>query len=172
MTHQSIIEQWEKRAEGAKDRAFRFFRWLKTLDPDRVDNIAKETHTEVFKAVSCTDCANCCRTLKPQFLPREIQAASKFLGLNQEEFTQKYLTKNAQNNWETNDLPCPFLADNGFCNIYEVRPGDCSGYPHTDKKHFAGRSWSHAENAATCPAVFTILERMKDRMGYADMPAR
>lgn len=168
MTHQSIIEHWQKQAESAKDRAFRFFRWLKLLPENRVDPIAKEVHEEVFAVVQCTECANCCRTLKPQFHAREILAASAFLEQTQEEFTQKYLIQNGQGNWEANALPCPLLAENGFCKIYEVRPGDCRGYPHTDKKHFAGRSWGHAENVVTCPAVFAIVERMMARMNYMD----
>ena len=33
-------------------------------------------------------------------------------------------------------LPCPFLAEDGRCTVYEVRPRDCAEYPHTQKKGF------------------------------------
>lgn len=168
MTHTFIIEQWKTKAAGAQDRAYRFFRWLKLLSRAKVDRIAKETHEEVFSTVHCTECTNCCRTLKAQFLPRDIRAASAFLGLSEADFTQKYLLKNEQNNWVSNALPCPLLAENGYCQIYEARPEACRGYPHTDKSSFASRSWSHTDNMTTCPAVFAIMERMMERMGYRD----
>ncbi len=168
MTHSALIEKWTSQAAGAYDRAYRFFRWLKGQPSDQVDAAAKETHQEVFRTLRCTECANCCRTLKPQFLPGDIQAASVFLGLSKADFTEKYLQKNNQGNWATNALPCPFLAENGYCQIYQVRPGDCRGYPHTDKRDFASRSWSHTENIVTCPAVFAIMERLTLRMAYVD----
>ena len=61
MTHQSIITYWQKEAEIARDRGFRFFRWLKTLDGKTVDRLAKATHVEVFDTVDCLQCTNCCR---------------------------------------------------------------------------------------------------------------
>jgi len=168
MTHQSIITYWQKEAEAARDRGFRFFRWLKTLDGKKVDRLAKETHTEVFQTVNCLQCTNCCRTLKPDFREKEQQAVSAYLGLTVEALQVGYLEQNEQGNWQTNALPCPFLADTGHCRIYEVRPGDCRGFPHTDKAPFTSRSWAHSENVVTCPAVFAILEKMQARIGYRD----
>lgn len=165
-THAALVEHWQKGAEAARERAFRFFRWLKTRHPRRVDRVAKAAHKTVFRAVGCVDCANCCRTLKPQFLPRDIAAVSAQLGLHEADFMEKYLRQNAQGLWETNATPCPFLAETGHCTIYAVRPGDCRDYPHTDLPGFTRRSWAHAENAATCPAVFGILARMEERMGW------
>lgn len=168
MTHQSTIHHWKKEAEGARDRAFRFFLWLKTLHPRRVDRLAKGATRRVFRAVDCVACARCCRTLKPDFRPKDIQAAGAYLGLSAADFTEKYLEKNEQGNWQTNELPCPFLAETGHCGIYPARPADCRDYPHTDRPGFTRRSWSHAENAATCPAVFAILERMMERLGWRE----
>ncbi len=168
MTHQSIIARWQKEAEAAQERSFRFLRWLKLLDHKKVDRLAKEAHTEVFQALDCLQCNNCCRTLKPEFREKDIRKISAHLGLTVSNLQASYLEQNEQGNWQTNTLPCPFLADTGHCRIYEVRPDDCSGFPHTDKTSFASRSWSHSENTVTCPAVFTILERMQARMGYRD----
>lgn len=168
MTHQSIIENWQKAAEVASDRGYRFLRWLKLLDHKKVDRIAKETHTEVFAAVNCLQCTNCCRTLKPEFREKDQRAISVHLDLTVKDLRTTYLEQNEQGVWQTNALPCPFLADTGHCRIYAVRPGDCSGFPHTDQTSFASRSWSHSANTENCPAVFAILERMQVRMRYRD----
>ena len=168
MTHLSIISHWQKEAEAASARSARFFSWLKLLDRKKVDRIAKETHAEVFATVDCLQCTNCCRTLKPEFRDKDQRAVSAHLGLTVHDLRATYLEQNEQGNWQTNALPCPFLADTGHCRIYEVRPGDCSGFPHTDQTSFANRSWSHSVNAVTCPAVFAILERMQGRMGWRD----
>ena len=58
-------------------------------------------------------------------------------------------------------MPCPFLADDGRCTIYEVRPKDCAEYPHTQKKGFASRTHLHADNTLVCPAVFWIVEELR-----------
>lgn len=159
-----IIVRWKtaiEEAESAVERAFRFLRILKLKPRKPVDKLAKAVHTEVFSEINCVRCANCCRTLKPEFRPKDIASASIHLNISEDDLKAQYLQQNAQGNWETRTLPCPFLSENGFCGIYPVRPGDCSGFPHTDKSNFAARSWTHAENVRTCPAVFEILERME-----------
>ena len=166
--HDSIVKNWQQNAESAEDRHSRFLRWLKLLNSKRVDRIAKETHTQVFEEVKCTKCANCCRTLKAAFRPKDVATVSAHLGMSAEAFTKQFLTKNKQGNLEVNALPCPFLSAEGLCNIYEVRPEGCRDFPHTHKSSFASRSWTHSANALTCPAVFEILERMQERMGYRD----
>jgi len=166
--HDSIVKNWQQKAEAADDRSFRFFRWLKLLDSKRVDRIAKETHAHVFEEVNCTKCANCCRTLKAEFRSKDVMAASAHLGMAPNDFTDKYLLKNKQGNLEVNALPCPFLLAEGLCNIYEVRPEGCRDFPHTHKSSFASRSMTHSANVSTCPAVFEILERMQERMNYRD----
>ena len=162
------MSQWQKEAEAARARGFRFFRWLKTLDRRRVDGLARDIHVAVFASVDCLACTNCCRTLKPEFRERDLQNAAAQLGLTSATLKATYLEQNAQGNWQTNATPCPFLAPTGHCRIYAVRPGDCRDFPHTDKTSFASRSWTHTENVVTCPAVLAILERMEVRLGWRE----
>lgn len=166
--HDTIVKNWQQKAEVADERNFRFFRWLKSLNAKRVDRLAKEAHKQVFEEINCTKCANCCRSLKAEFHPKDIKTVSQQLGMAADDFTGKYLSKNEQGNWEVNALPCPFLSSEGLCNIYEVRPEGCHDFPHTHKSNFAARSWTHSANALTCPAVFEILDRMQERMNYRD----
>ena len=59
--------------------------------------------------------------------------------------------------------PCPFLGDDNRCTIYDVRPTLCREYPHTDKEGFTFRTMGVANNALVCPAVFWIVEQMKQQ---------
>lgn len=61
--------------------------------------------------------------------------------------------------------PCPFLGADSKCTIYDVRPEKCRGYPFTDKPDFAFSTITHANNAVVCPAVFYLVEQMKQRLG-------
>ena len=42
-----------------------------------------------------------------------------------------------------------------------VRVADCRSYPHLHKKDMASRLLGVIENAAVCPIVFGVLERLK-----------
>ena len=168
MIYPYSLLQSQKEAEVARERAFRFFRWLKTLPRKQVDALAKATHIEVFQSVDCLGCTNCCQTLKPDFREHDLDKVAVHLGLSMEALKASYLQQNPQGIWQPKTLPCPFLASTGHCTIYAVRPVDCRDFPHTDKTSFAQRSWTHAENVVTCPAVYGILERMEEKMGWVD----
>lgn len=54
-------------------------------------------------------------------------------------------------------------GDDNLCSIYEVRPAECREYPHTNKPGFTTRTVRHASNALACPAVFWIVEQMRNQ---------
>jgi len=61
------------------------------------------------------------------------------------------------------ETPCPFLGEDNFCAVYEARPQACRQYPHTDDRRMHRHLDITARNAAICPAVFGILERLAER---------
>ncbi|MGB0950028.1 MAG: YkgJ family cysteine cluster protein, partial [Marinirhabdus sp.] len=61
-------------------------------------------------------------------------------------------------------VPCAFLGDANFCNIYSVRPKACREFPHTNRKKFQQITDLTLKNVAICPAAFTIVEAMKKRL--------
>lgn len=80
------------------------------------------------------------------------------------EFVEAYLERDEEDgSYRGGAKPCAFLADDGRCTIYEVRPRVCREYPHTDKEGFTSRTMGHAANALMCPALFWIVEQMKER---------
>ena len=158
---QTIIANWKANAERHSDRNFAFLRSLKMKNERAVDRAARALHDEAFSIIDCTRCANCCKTVSPLFLKEDIQRISERLGMKQSDFKATYLQADEDGDLCLKSLPCSFLAEDGRCTIYEVRPKDCAEYPHTRKKKFATRTHLHAGNALTCPAVFWIIEELR-----------
>ena len=132
-----------------------------------MNRIADEAHQEFFSKIDCTNCANCCKTLSPQVTNTDIEPIASFLQISEAEFIEKYLKIGDENKYEMNALPCPFLEENK-CTIYDIRQGVCREYPHTNKERFNHRRYTHIGNTEICPAVYHILETMKNRFGWRD----
>jgi len=81
--------------------------------------------------------------------------------MSEEAFTEQYLEKDVDGDMKMKTLPCPFLGADNACSIYEHRPKDCAGFPHTDKPGFTSRRYMHTGNTIDCPAVFYIVEQLR-----------
>ncbi len=163
--HDDLLQAWRDNAARDDDANFRFLRSLKMVDdPSRVDADARRLHAEVFAAIDCTRCANCCKTMKPVLSEADIERIAERLGVSQAKFVEAYLETDEQNgSFRMRSLPCPFLADDGRCRNYDVRPKVCREFPNTDKEEFATRTHAHSANALNCPAVYHIVTRMQRR---------
>ncbi len=163
--HDAIVRDWKENAQEHDAENYRFLRHMKMRSAKKVDRIALQLHQEVFEAVDCTQCANCCRTLRPMFAEEDIRRIAAQRGMSKEEFIATFLEWDvAESRYRTKAAPCPLLGEDNRCTVYDVRPETCRGYPFTDKEDFASRSMSHAGNALVCPAVFRIVEEMKKRI--------
>ncbi len=163
MDMQTIIADWKANAERHVDRNFRFLRSLKMKNEPAVDRAARGLHDEAFSIIDCIHCANCCKTVSPMFIEEDISRIAQHLKVTDTDFKATYLEADEVGDLFLKSLPCPFLADDGRCTIYEVRPKDCAEYPHTQKKEFASRTHLHADNTLVCPAVFWIVEELRAR---------
>jgi Fe-S-cluster containining protein len=54
-----------------------------------------------------------------------------------------------------------------MCGIYEVRPADCSGFPHLARKKMTDYMQWHKQNVEYCLATFKLVEKMMDRVNAA-----
>jgi Fe-S-cluster containining protein len=61
--------------------------------------------------------------------------------------------------------PCPFLDLENYCTVYESRPLACREYPHTNRKRFYQVVDLSLTNTEICPAVASIFEDLKTKMG-------
>ena len=132
-------------------------------DPQAVDEMAREQHDVAFRKIDCTKCANCCTRMLPGFSDEDVDRIAGHLGMPREAFIAKYLDPEEGGGWyEAKRLPCPFLGNDDHCTIYEVRPDVCRSFPHTHRDNFIGRIDAHVSNLRDCPAVYYIVERMRE----------
>lgn len=139
----------------------KLFKKIKKKKPKDLDQVVHQLHEEAFENTACLDCANCCKTTGPLFIDKDIQRISKVLGLTEKEFEKQYLRKDEDLDLVLNNLPCPFLESDNKCGIYDFRPRACATFPHTDRSKQYQILTLTEKNALVCPAVFKIVERLK-----------
>ncbi|MDC7996118.1 YkgJ family cysteine cluster protein [Altibacter sp. HG106] len=160
----SILEQLPQRAAEKRPVHKKFFRKLKKNPPKHLDTLMQELHTETFERTDCLLCANCCKTTGPLFTDRDIERIAKAFRLKPSQFIEQYLRLDEENDYVLQSVPCPFLGADNYCSIYEVRPKACREFPHTDRKKFQQISHLTLKNVAICPAAFTIVESLRERI--------
>jgi Fe-S-cluster containining protein len=112
------------------------------------------------KQINCLDCARCCKNYSPRFKTPDIKRISKYLKLKESVFIEKYLLLDNEGDYVTNTKPCPFLAGDNTCSIYDQRPSDCERFPYTDEDVFFKRTSITMKNAEFCPAVHVVMEEL------------
>ena len=138
-----------------------FFTKLKKKPPKQLDYLMQELHEEEFERTDCLTCGNCCKTTGPLFTDKDIDRISKHFKQKPQQFIEKHLKMDEDNDYVLQSVPCTFLGSDNYCSIYEVRPKACREFPHTDRKKFQQISNLTLKNVAICPAAFNIVERMK-----------
>jgi len=146
----------EKHAENKK-----FFSKLKKKPPKNLDYLMRDLHDAEFERTDCLECGNCCKTTGPLFTNPDIERIAKHLRLKPQQFIEKYLRVDEENDYVLQHVPCTFLDSENYCSIYEVRPKACREFPHTDRKKFHQIGNLTLKNVAICPAAFNIVEEMK-----------
>lgn len=168
-THERIIEDWRQNAERNDDQNYEFLRSLKRRDYGfEPDELVGKLHQRAFAIVDCTRCANCCKTTQPQFNNEDIERIASHFQMEVDAFIKTYLQTGDGGSYVTRERPCPFLGKDDHCTIYEIRPTVCREYPYTNKQGLLHRTMSIANNAQTCPAVFWIVERMRQQARTQD----
>ena len=140
----------------------RFLDKLKKKKPKDLDNVVAELHEEVFEYTDCLECANCCKSISPIIIDRDIDRIAKHLKMSPSALADQYLELDSDGDYVFKQAPCPFLMPDNYCSIYEVRPRACREYPHTDRKRFYQISSLTYKNTFVCPAVFDVVEKLKD----------
>jgi Fe-S-cluster containining protein len=152
-----IPANWEK---DAKDRQKLYKRQLEKGDKNKMLRALPDLHEEVFSKIDCLACANCCKNYSPRFKQPDIKRIAKVLRIKEGDLVAQYLKLDTDGDYITKSSPCPFLADDNTCNIYEDRPSDCRRYPYTDEDVFVKRVQLTLKNATVCPAAFNVMEAL------------
>jgi Fe-S-cluster containining protein len=153
------IENWDFRS---------FLKFYDKLSDDKLDKLVADITRRVWAEIDCTACANCCKTLHPEFSDKDQQIVAEKLGISVEQFREKYLELNTDDDesvWQIRQSPCPFL-ENNKCTIYENRPTDCRDYPYLYEPEFSSRTMGMVERTYTCPIVFEVFEELKAHLCF------
>jgi len=156
--HPDFLKQ---QAQKSYSDTQKFLKRLKSQKPRRLDEVFYELHQQAFKQVDCLKCANCCKTLGPRITDKDIERLSKHLKMKPQQFIANYLRIDEDQDYVFQSMPCPFLAPDNYCMVYDQRPKACREYPHTDSKKMIRLLNLTLQNAETCPAVFLVLDELK-----------
>lgn len=153
---------WQKQAQE-NQKAYK--RLLEKGDKNKILRALPDLHEEAFEKIDCLQCANCCKNHSPRFKNPDIKRIAKRLRMKEGELVAKYLKLDEDNDYVLRQSPCPFLAADNTCDIYEDRPSDCERYPYTDEDVIIKRVPLTLKNATVCPITFHVLERLKEKLG-------
>lgn len=160
----NYLKQLPKLAKDKHTENKKYFDKLKKKTPKDMDYQMQMIHTDVFRKIDCLTCANCCKTTGPLFTQADIERVSKHLRMKPQQFIDRYLRIDEDNDFVLQNVPCSFLDAENYCMIYDVRPKACREYPHTDRKKFQQISSLTLKNVEICPAAFAVVEEMKKKM--------
>ena len=153
-----------RRAHQKKKALAFFLKRLKKKDPKNILALTKKADAIMWTEVDCLECANCCKTMTPTFKKSEIKRISERVGMSYDQYFKKYLKVDADTNDIVNiNTPCQHLRKDNKCSVYDIRPEDCSGFPHTRRRDF----WHQVEegtyinNSPRCPATLKFLENLE-----------
>jgi Fe-S-cluster containining protein len=135
---------------------------LKRSRPRDLDDRFHQLHEEAFQEIDCLECANCCKTTSPIFIPADIDRIAKGLRMKSVDFIEQYLQVDEEGDYVLKSAPCPFLGEDNKCFVYEDRPRACREYPHTDRKRMYQIMDLTLKNTLVCPAVARIVKRIKN----------
>ncbi len=129
------LRSFRQQVSRSRRRMRNFLTRLEKKAPPGLQQVVAEADKEAWRHTDCLDCANCCKTMSPTYTRKDIRRISEHLGMSQRAFREKWLYKDKTGDWMNVKQPCQFLdLKTNMCNIYEVRPRDCAGFPHHHKK--------------------------------------
>lgn len=145
----------------------RFLSKLEKNPPRGLDVMAVQADALVWTETDCLACANCCKTMTPTFTNQDVKRISAHLHMSVEDFRKKWLKKDRQGDWVNKQQPCQFLnLKDNKCSIYEVRPKDCSGFPHHTRRRMVDYIHVFKQNIEYCPATYRMVQRMMEKVKF------
>ncbi len=149
------LDNWEKRS-GEHQKQYK--NYLQRADKNKVLKQLPDLHDEAFAKIDCLKCANCCRNYSPRFKTPDIKRISKHLQMKEGDFIETYLRLDEEGDYVAKRKPCPFLGEDNYCGIYDVRPSDCERFPYTDEDVIIKRPAITLKNSSFCPITYFVLE--------------
>lgn len=155
------LDKHKMKAEKQANENKAFLDKLHRKPPKDLDTQTQQLHEEAFERIDCLQCANCCKSISPIVIDRDVDRMAKALRMKPSELIDKYLHLDSDGDYVFRQTPCPFLMPDNYCQIYEVRPRACREYPHTDRRRFHQITKLTYKNTFVCPAAFDVVENLK-----------
>ncbi len=155
------LERYKELAQNKAKENKNFTARLRKKKPKNLDDTVLYAHQEAFKKIDCLACANCCKSISPIIIDRDIDRIAKHLKMKRSDLIDQYFEIDEDEDYVFKETPCPFLMPDNYCMIYEVRPRACREYPHTDRKRFYQILNLTYKNTLVCPAVYEVVEILK-----------
>jgi Fe-S-cluster containining protein len=154
-------EELKELTDRKRPKTAAFIKKLKKKKHRKLDAVVHELHDEAFSEFDCLDCANCCKTIGPRLVEKDIDRLAKHFKIKPAAFIEQYIKTDEDGDYVFKDHPCPFLMPDNYCMVYENRPKACRDYPHTDRNRFHQILNLSHKNCETCPVVFEIFQELK-----------
>jgi Fe-S-cluster containining protein len=163
------LRSFKQKARHHKKAMRRFLGKVEKTPPRGLNALAVKLDKEIWPELDCLTCANCCKTMSPTFTPQDIKRISTHLGMTPQAFKDKWLYFDKKDgDWMNKSQPCQFLdLKTNMCSIYEVRPGDCAGFPHLSKRKVVDYIHVHQQNIEYCPATYKFVEKLNEIVSAA-----
>ena len=158
------LRSFKQKVRHNRRRLRLFLSRLEKNPPKNTMQLVVEADKRAWAEVDCLSCGNCCKTMTPTFTKQDIGRIAAHLDMTPKAFKEKWLYKDKRDgDWMNVKQPCQFLnlTDNK-CAIYEVRPADCSGFPHHNKKKTTDYIHVYKQNVEFCPATYKWVEKMME----------
>lgn len=155
------IELMRAKAVAGYKATRKLLKSLKKQKPQVIDKYFHAQHHQEFSHIDCLECANCCKSISPAMYTSDVKRMASATKMKMQEFIDTYLDLDDDEEYVFKTTPCPFLGPDNYCAIYPSRPKACREYPHTDRRRMYQILDLTARNTKVCPAVFNIVERLK-----------
>ena len=152
-----LLKNWQKKS-GERQKLYK--QYLHRAEKNKVLKQLPDLHEEAFSKIDCLHCANCCKNYSPRFKTTDVKRIAKHLQMKEGVFIDTYLRVDEEGDFVVRAKPCPFLATDNFCSIYEDRPSDCRRFPYTDEDVIIKRQSLTLKNSTFCPITYFVLEKL------------
>lgn len=142
----------------------RILKSIGKLENAEIDTIVNSTAEEVEANFDCLTCANCCKTKGPAFTKKDINRIARHLEIEPQEFVDKNLMFNENDDMVLQTTPCLFLEADNKCRIYEIRPKACASYPHLYSRNVKNLFPYMIAHAETCPIIQEVIDESSSKL--------
>jgi len=157
-------QKYLDKANKNKGENKKFLEKLKKQKPAGLDSLVQELNDIAFEKIDCLQCANCCKTTGPLLLNKDIDRLAKNQKLRPAVFTEQFLKIDEDSDYVFKSMPCTFLGEDNYCNVYQDRPNACREFPHTHQRDQLQKLKITYQNSLICPAVAVVVEELKQKL--------